>query len=256
MSSDRSPQDLYGPKFQRSAEPGSARSARVVVPLVVDLLDPSSVVDVGCGTGVWLAEFKRHGVSDVVGVDTDRDAASLQVAPDEFLARDLSQPLDFERRFDLAVSLEVAEHLPERSAPAFVAQLTSLAPSVLFAAAVPHQGGTGHVNEQWPEYWARLFADQGYAAVDCVRPQIWSHPEVEFWYAQNTLLYVAPELLAGNQQLAVAATATRADALSLVHPALYTAKVRQPELSVGGVAAAVAAALRRVACAARGRLRG
>lgn len=224
--------ELYDRGFHTAIESGSERSARVIVPLVVQKLRPLSVVDVGCGTGSWLKEFKRHGAREVLGIDGSRRAVALKVEEREFVEKDLTQPLALGRRFDLAVCLEVAEHLPEEYGPGFIAQLTRLAPAVLFSAAVPYQGGTGHVNEQWPEYWAEHFSRQGFVAVDTIRPDVWTNPEVEFWYAQNTLLFVHPDILETNEKLARAASSTRADALARVHPALYVAKVKDPALSL------------------------
>ena len=64
--------------------------------------------------------------------------------------RDLAQPLQIDRRFDLALSLEVAEHLPPECGSEFVQTLTDLSSVILFSAAIPFQGGTDHLNEQWP----------------------------------------------------------------------------------------------------------
>lgn len=180
----------YDDAFFRNRS-GSRRSADVVVPLVLDLTQPSSVVDVGCGTGSWLAVFNEHGVEDVLGVDGDyvpRD--TLEIPVSSFEPRDLTQPFSLERRFDLAVSLEVAEHLPKSAAQGFVASLTALSDVVLFSAAVPGQYGQHHVNEQWQDWWADLFAKRDYVPIDCIRPLIWEDDRVEFWYAQNTLVYV------------------------------------------------------------------
>jgi hypothetical protein len=118
------------------------------------------------------------------------DRAALHIPPERFTARDLERPLDLGRTFDLVVSLEVAEHLPPESAATFVASLTGLGSLVLFSAAAPHQGGTHHVNEQWPAYWARLFEERGHVAVDCLRRRLWADERVEWWYAQNMVLYV------------------------------------------------------------------
>ena len=92
--------------------------------------------------------------------------------------------------FDLAISMEVAEHLPERCAEPFVESLTRLADVVLFSAAVPFQGGIGHVNEQWGSYWVALFRNRGYTAVDIIRKRIWNDDQIPYWYRQNTLLFV------------------------------------------------------------------
>lgn len=216
----------YGSDFQAARDQGSARSASVVVPIVSDWLQPRSVVDVGCSSGAWLAEFKRHGATTVVGVDgADVDRRRLLIDEDELVCRDLRQPLGLGQRFDLALSLEVAEHLPAEHADDFVATLADLAPAVLFSAAVPHQGGTGHCNEQWPGYWAGRFEDHGYLAVDAVRPLVWASPDVEFWYAQNTLLFAEPETVWSHPVLARAAQSTDAATLARIHPEAYLAKV-------------------------------
>src|ERR1051326_3058645 len=103
-----------------------------------------------------------------------------------------------------AISLEVAEHLPEASAQGFVASLTRLAPVVLFSAAVPLQGGAEHVNEQWQEYWRSKFSELDYVACDAIRPVIWGNEDVFTYYQQNILVYVAAAELGRYPKLASA----------------------------------------------------
>jgi SAM-dependent methyltransferase len=212
-----------------------ARSAaEVVVPLVLELARPASVVDVGCGTGTWLAVFREHGVDDVVGVDGAYvDADDLEIPRDRFVARDLAAPLTLERRFDLVVSLEVAEHLPAASAPTFVGGLTALGPVVLFSAAIPGQGGTSHVNEQWPLYWAALFRERGYVHVDCLRRRLWHDEAVAPWYAQNALFYVARDELPRHEALARLHDPAETRPLDLVHPTRYLEWVEWATREVG-----------------------
>ena len=105
-----------------------------------------------------------------------------------------ADPFELERRFELALCLEVGEHLPERSAPALVESLAAAAPVVLFSAAVPGQGGTSHVNEQWPPYWERLFAEQGMRKYDVIRPLIWCDRSIESWYRQNIYIFSDSDL--------------------------------------------------------------
>jgi SAM-dependent methyltransferase len=210
----------YRESFYRAVAASAAGSASVIVPIVVEALSPRSVVDVGCGRGTWLADFARHGVSDYIGVDGfDVDTKLLEIAADRLVRADLGQPLELGREFDLAVCLEVAEHLPAGAGPILVDSLVRHAPLVLFSAAIPGQGGTSHVNERWPSYWAGLFASRGFACVDLLRAQVWTRTEVDFWYAQNTLLYVKRELLVEL------ADHVRNRAVEIpqdvVHPALY-----------------------------------
>ena len=193
---------------------GSSRSASVVVPLVLSLLKVESVVDVGCGIGTWAAEFEAHGVSDVIGIDGDYvDRSQLLIGRERFFAHDLIKPLRLGRAFDLATCLEVGEHLPETRAKGLVADLTSLAPSVLFSAAVPGQGGTQHVNEQYLPYWIDLFQSHRYQAIDPIRPRILGNDLVEWFYQQNIVMFIAPNhpLLGKNFP----------KAQSFIHPVLY-----------------------------------
>jgi len=223
------PKTLYNDDFFTAHEESTRVSAREAVPVILEHVRAASVVDVGCGMGIWLAEFKTRGVTDYLGIDGDyvrRDR--LAIDPSRFHSRDLSQPFDVGRRFDLAVSLEVAEHLPEKSADSFVASLTALAPVVLFSAAIPFQGGTGHVNEQWPEYWHEKFAHRGYVIVDCLRALLWKSPTIMPWYPQNMFFFVDCKCL-GEYPL-LAAEFKRVGPkppLARVHPNIYLHVVNQ-----------------------------
>jgi len=193
---------------------GSLESARVVVPLVVEAVSPRSVVDVGCGIGSWLAAFREAGVEDAFGVDGPWvDPAQLLFPREQFLASDLREPLDVGRRFDVALCLEVAQILPPAAAVQIVQVLAELADVVLFGAAIPGQGGTGHLNEQWPSYWAGLFESVGYDAGDPFRSRIWNEPDVKWWFAQNLVCFARPEALARYPALGGSGTP-----LPLVHP--------------------------------------
>jgi SAM-dependent methyltransferase len=184
----------YSSQFYAIQQAGSMRSADVIVPLVLSLFPISSVLDVGCGVGGWLQVFARNGVGDYLGVDGDYiPRHMLKVPTEKFVAADLAVLPDFGRTFDLACSLEVAEHLPPSCAERFVDGLVRAAPIVLFSAAIPHQGGTAHLNEQWPTFWAALFAQHGFVAVDCVRPRIYANNNIEWWYRQNVLIFCRPD---------------------------------------------------------------
>jgi SAM-dependent methyltransferase len=182
----------YGPEFFARIDPLASASADRIVPLLLDHLAPTSVLDVGCGTGTWLSVFMRHGVTDVFGIDGDWVQDSTLQIPRELLSSgDVSKPLNLSRRFDLALCLEVGEHLPSRAAKGLVESLTAAAPVVLFSAAIPGQGGVDHVNEQWPEYWADLFAACGYHASDALRDQVWDDASLAWYYRQNMVVYFA-----------------------------------------------------------------
>jgi SAM-dependent methyltransferase len=219
----------YPPAFFARELDRARSSAETIVPLVIERVQPRSVIDLGCGHGIWLETFARHGVEDFIGVDGDWvPPEKLHFPAERFVAARLDKPLPIERRFDLAVSLEVAEHLPARGAKQFVKSIADLAPCVLFSAAIPYQRGTDHVNEQWPDYWAALFREHGYVVLDGIRPFIWSNPAVFGFYRQNVLMFATPELIAARPLLQRDRERTVDDQISIVHPELMESIAAHP----------------------------
>ena len=216
----------YGRLFYEVQITRSRSSADVVVPVVMDLLHPTSVVDVGCGVACWLAAFRAAGVEDVLGIDGDWvPRPRLQIPRERFKASNVGAPLRVDRRVDLAMSLEVGEHLPADQAGHLVDSLTALSDRVLFSAAAPHQGGAGHVNEQWPDWWAERFAERGYLPIDCIRPRIWQRKDVAIWYRQNALIFATPAAISADPTLAAERARTNDQMLAVIHPDLYQTMV-------------------------------
>jgi SAM-dependent methyltransferase len=212
----------YTREFYERLQMGAKRSAEIMVPLTLQIVPARSVVDVGCGDGSWLAVFRRLGVDEILGVDGDYvDRNLLQIPRECFQAFDLTKPFGLGRTFELAVSLEVAEHLPADSAAVFVESLTGLAPLVLFSAAIPFQGGEHHINEQWPDKWVGLFKEHDYLPLDFIRRQVWQNDAVEWWYAQNTLLFVRKSFVESNPVLKAELEQTNLNQLAVVHPRQY-----------------------------------
>lgn len=204
---------------------GTFESAEVVVPLVVDAVGPSSVVDVGCGLGAWLAVFREHGVEEVLGYDGPWvDRSQLQIAPGEYRGWDLRQPLVAERRFDLAVCLETAHLVAPAEGDQVVASLVDLSDVVLFSTAIPGQPGNPVANLQWPRYWAERFAAHGLVATDPFRLDLWEHPGVKWWFPQNLTCYATEDALDRSPVLGRARCEGGAP-LPLVHPGCFQAYI-------------------------------
>ena len=211
----------YNASFYERQTSETRWSSDVIVPLLIDLVHPQSVIDVGCGTGSWLCTFMDHGIKEVRGFDGPWLEADKLLIPKELFTRaDLEKPLRVDQRADLTISFEVAEHLSPASATGFVESLTSMSDVVAFSAAIPFQGGHHHLNEQWPEYWANLFEKQGYVTIDCLRLRLWDESKVHYWYRQNMLVYVKREALARYPKLAECQS-TSCGPLPFVHPMLY-----------------------------------
>ena len=172
--------DIYTPAFFAEHHQTVTMSAAVVAPLVMAKISPSSALDLGCGWGEWLDAL---GIEDVVGVDIASDREGV-------INHDLTTYLDLGRTFDLVISLETAEHLPEEAADTYVMNIARHARgAVLFSGAVPGQEGLHHVNCQPHEYWHKKFETYRFEAVDSIRPLIARNPYVSPWYRENLFVY-------------------------------------------------------------------
>jgi SAM-dependent methyltransferase len=215
----------YSRDFFSQLHDGSVRSAQRVLPIVFELIRPRSVIDVGCGIGAWLSVAQQLGVSDVVGLDGDYvDRAMMLIPGEKFIPCDLNLHLPVDRSFDVAICVEVVEHLPAFTAPKIVAELVRLARVIVFSAAVPGQGGTHHLNEQWPEYWQSLFAPHSYRFCDLIRPRAWNDPEIERWYRQNAFVVAADEFLSTRPEIGHAT-----EPLARIHPDLWNWRTKELE---------------------------
>jgi 2-polyprenyl-3-methyl-5-hydroxy-6-metoxy-1,4-benzoquinol methylase len=214
----------YHQKFYEINAGISSNSAVATLGALLEVYRAKSLLDVGCGIGTWGKAGKGLGFAKYRGVDGDyvrRD--QLMIDRDEFTAHDLRQPLALNEQYDLAICMEVAEHLPPEAAGTLIRSLCAHAPVVLFSAAIPLQGGVDHVNEQWQSYWANLFSAAGYEVFDCIRPRVWGCDQVAEYYKQNALVYV-------NRENTTLLSRFKADAmnrsvtLNLVHPETYQIK--------------------------------
>jgi SAM-dependent methyltransferase len=215
----------YGPDFYRHQCDGSYRSAQIVLRILYGFYRPSSVIDVGCGRGAWLAAAEQLGSGPLRGLDGSWvESNRLLSSAIEFTPIDFEKPIEVDGKYDLCISLEVAEHVSEGRAAAFVETLCRASDVVLFSAAIKLQEGTCHINEQWQSYWIRLFDGRGYDCIDAIRPAVWDNENVEWWYRQNTLLFVRR-----SSQLLAVCTFPRSEKLlaDVVHPRNYETKLRK-----------------------------
>ncbi|WP_452220374.1 class I SAM-dependent methyltransferase [Lacinutrix salivirga] len=197
---------------------------RHIVEVCSKFITPDSVVDFGCGLGTFLRAFKEKGATTIYGLDgkwTNTELLSKNIDLSEFKMVDLEQEIILNKQYDLAISLEVAEHLSPESASVFVKNLVHASDVVLFSAAIPNQGGQNHINEQWVNYWQEKFAVHNYVFLDVLRPLLWEEEEVNWWYKQNMFFVVKASALASFETVE-----NSKKILNLIHPDHYLEKYK------------------------------
>lgn len=221
---------VYNNDFYKNRNKKTEYSANTILRIVFEKLSKrnfNSMVDVGCGIGTWLrVAHTNYNVSTIVGLDGDYVPRQyLQIEDKYFIPSDLEQYhadmilkkflCEENRKFDIAISLEVAEHISKEHASSFVNNLCKLSDIVLFSAAIPGQGGKGHVNEQRLSYWVNLFEKNGYQLYDVIRATIWNDLKIPVWYRNNVVVFY-------NKSLGKLIDTTHCSAIvDVVHPDLF-----------------------------------
>jgi SAM-dependent methyltransferase len=163
---------------------------------------PTSVLDIGCGVGAYLALFKRIGATRVVGIDGVPAMATV-LAEDEYIVMDLSLPLCLGCMFDLVVCTEVVEHLSAADADVVLESIVRHAGhTIIFSAAEPGQDGHGHINCQPVSYWLERLARLGWY------PDLPDSLGIRAlatmsWFRRNLIVLRQGESQAGTEAIAV-----------------------------------------------------
>ena len=211
-------------KYTHTTRMHNMIAPRLIVKKLLEYYKPKSVVDFGCGLGTFLKAFKEEGVNEVLGLDgpwVNRELLKDFLSEDEFLEVDLEQENKLNKKYDLVISLEVAEHLSESKASVFVNNLVNAGNVILFSAAVPFQGGQNHINEQWVEYWQDKFEKHNYKFYDIFRRPLWNEEDIKWWYKQNMFLIVSE-----NKEGLLKNTNKDEKIINLIHPEHFELKSR------------------------------
>ncbi len=211
---------FYDKQFFSLLEKGSYSSAKIILPLINNVFNPSSIVDVGCGNGLWLKVWNEDlNKTDILGIDGEYvDEDTFAVDKKYLFKADLKNVVSINKKFDVATSFEVGEHLPENCSDKFVETLVSLSKVVVFSAALIGQQGTYHINEQLPEFWARKFIKHNYVPVDYIRPIIWNNVDIQYWYRQNIIVFIHKDYINNYPSLRTIADNTNPEYLTRIHP--------------------------------------
>lgn len=182
--------EYYDNDFYAELEKSVAKSSKHLVPIICNNINPKSVIDFGCGNGIWLKAFENAGIKNYCGIDGDYVKKEIFKADfNNFIPKNLNHEINLNKKFDLVLSLEVAEHLNPESSEIFIKSLCNHSDSIIFSAAIPAQKGTNHINLNFQSYWCKIFQKYGYQPFDIIRPEIWYDTRISYWYRQNIILY-------------------------------------------------------------------
>jgi cyclopropane fatty-acyl-phospholipid synthase-like methyltransferase len=229
----------YDKNYYKERHHWTQNSVLAITSLIFQKYKPNSVLDLGCANGSWLSTIlKEYQIDDICGVDGHCiEIDSLLIPKSKFKRHNLEKVYLPNRKFDLVVSMEVAEHLDSKFADNFVTSLTNAGDLIVFSAAIPLQGGTNHYNEQQQSYWKKKFQQKGFASIDYIRPKIWELDNVRTDYKQNTFLYINETKLEDfNSPLSKFKINQNQNITDIVHPELFQRRLKvESDLNVIGL---------------------
>jgi hypothetical protein len=128
---------------------------------VVQRIQPKRVLDAGCAMGLLVESLRDRGV-DAEGVDISSYAIDHVADAAKPYCRVGSIADELSSRYDLIVTIEVLEHVPAPVGEAAIANFCRHTDDVLFSSTPGDYREPTHVNVRPAEYWAELFAEQGF----------------------------------------------------------------------------------------------
>lgn len=128
---------------------------------IVADIRPARVLDAGCAMGFLVECLRARGV-DAYGIDISTYAIEQAHEPARSFCRVGSIADDLGGDYDVIVSIEVAEHMPQHEAERAIANFCAHTTDVLFSSSPVDCREPTHVNVHPPEYWAEQFARHGF----------------------------------------------------------------------------------------------
>lgn len=211
----------YNKKFFDYIDNQSFESAEIILKEIYKNINFQSIVDVGCGTGSWLRAASSITKNlNLIGIDGKYAKKTFSCEKANFISHDLEKNFNnkIKIKTDLVVCMEVAEHLSFKRSTSFIKNLCSLSDTILFGAAVKHQRGTLHINEQPQSFWVNLFSKNGYIAHYLPRKKLWNNEKIlkTPYYISNSFLFIKKN--SKNLKKFTKYKVNENDVIDIVHP--------------------------------------
>ena len=149
-----------------------------------------TVLDIGCGPGTYVRALRELGV-DAIGIDTDE-----RVSEQEYLSQ--QSLFDTKLQAQLVLCLEVAEHIDSSlsdDTAASVAGAVEPGGMLIWSAAHPGQGGTGHINCQPKSYWHSKLKEAGLERDEETESKLLNYVKAGYhmgWFYLNGMVFRKP----------------------------------------------------------------
>ena len=149
-------------------------------------LAPATALDIGCGPGTYVRALRAVGI-EATGIDTDDRVVGKAHLQQKSL-------FDLEHQSELVICLEVAEHIdPMQSQAVAQSVAAAVAPggTLIWSAAQPGQGGTGHINCQSKDYWTEQLQAAGLERDEETEQGLLAYTESGYhmgWFRQNAMV--------------------------------------------------------------------
>jgi len=142
-----------------------------------------NIIDIGCGNGSYVKKFLD---SNFECIGYDGNPITPEITDGLCKVMDLSKPTNL-GKYDLAISLEVGEHIPKQYEQIFIDNVCSSSNNIIISWAVEGQGGYGHVNCQNNDYIIAEFNRRGYRYDENISKKLRENSTLP-WFV-NTLMY-------------------------------------------------------------------
>jgi SAM-dependent methyltransferase len=167
-----------------------SNQALVLQQNIIRIFNPKRVIDFGCGTGLYLTEFK--GLKLGIDISIDAFGDEVRMIGRQFLMEvDITTHINIPK-FDLGICIEVLEHIDEKYSDRVIENMVKASNTWIVTAAQPGQAGLNHVNCQPQGYWDSKFSKHGYNRdyineVGLIYPV--SLVPHQFWIIRNLMIY-------------------------------------------------------------------